>query len=201
MSVHASSALSTDEAGLEIRPDGRSVAQRFIPKGTNLLSPLSRQPDAARPDQARIGRLETPDRAADGPFHVDVLIVGAAKRKVRTRGIAIRQRHVTEDHAARIIFDDSADAEHGPEVAVHVVVDAVRTAGAGIVAAGSRAAERRVRRISGALRASRRGSPQEPVVDHPVGRKVADLKRFVIRRYRNAVRKASSRYAAPETAV
>ena len=63
-------------------------------------------PHAARPDQARIGRLETPDRAADGPFHVDVLVIGPAKRKVCTRGIAIRQWHVTEDHAARIIFDD-----------------------------------------------------------------------------------------------
>ena len=39
------------------------------PGGVNLRSPLRRQPHAARPDQARIGRLETPDRAADGPFH------------------------------------------------------------------------------------------------------------------------------------
>src|SRR6516162_8563382 len=42
----------------------------------------------------------------DGPFHVDVLVIGTAKREVCTRGIAIRQWHVTEDHAARIIFDD-----------------------------------------------------------------------------------------------
>jgi hypothetical protein len=39
---------------------------------------------AAAPDQARIGRLKTPDRTADVPFHVDVLVVGAAKRKVCT---------------------------------------------------------------------------------------------------------------------
>src|ERR1700730_607861 len=165
------------------------------------LITLRRQPHAARPDQARIGRLKTPDRAADGPFHVDVLVIGPAKRKVCTSGIAIRQWHVTEDHAAGILFDDPADAEHGPEIAMHIVMDAVRAAGTGIVATGSRATECRIRRVSGALCASWRRPSQKCVVEHPVGCKVADSKRVVIRRHRNAVRKASGRYDAPENAV
>src|ERR1700730_14473019 len=162
------------------------------------LITLRRQPHAARPDQARIGRLKTPDRAADGPFHVDVLVIGPAERKVCARGIAIRQWHVTEDHAAGIIFDDPANAEHSPEIAMHIVMDAVRAAGTGIVAAGSRATECGVRRVSGALRAGWRRPPQERVVEHPVGCKVADRKRVVIRRHRNPIWKAPRRYDAPE---
>src|SRR5215467_11677669 len=166
-----------------IRSPRRRVKSSAGP-GLLAASGLRRQPHAARPDQARIGRLETPDGSADGPFHVDILVVWTSKRKVRTCDIAIRQRHITEDHAARIIFDDSADAEHGPKVAVHIIVDTVRTAVAGIVAAGSRAAERRVRRIADASLASRRRSPQEPVIHDPVGCKVADRKRVVIWRHR-----------------
>jgi hypothetical protein len=115
-----------------------------MPARVNLCLALRWQPHATRPDQARIGRLKTPDRPANCSFHVNVLVIRATKRKVRTCGIAVRQWYVTEDHAARIIFDNSADAEHGPEVAVHVVVDAIGPPGAGIIAPSSRPAERRV---------------------------------------------------------
>jgi hypothetical protein len=51
---------------------------------------------------------------------------------------------------------------------------------AGIVAAGSRVSECCVQRFSDALLASRRRSPQEPVIHYPVGRRVADRKRVVV---------------------
>src|SRR5581483_7524334 len=98
-----------------------------------------------------VGRLELVDRSADGTFHLDILVVLTAECKVRGRGITIWQRHITDDEAARIVLDDSTDAARRPEIPMHVIVDAVRSTVAGIVAPGRREEECRVRRILGAF--------------------------------------------------
>src|SRR5262245_15347598 len=57
---------------------------------------------AARPDQTRIGRLETPERPADRSFQVDVLVVRATECKVGGHQIAVRYRDEAENEAAWI---------------------------------------------------------------------------------------------------
>jgi len=51
---------------------------------------LRRQAHASRADQAGIGRLETPEGAADGPLQKDIPVVRAAERKVGRRQVAVR---------------------------------------------------------------------------------------------------------------
>src|SRR5262249_20958777 len=75
---------------------------------TFATSGLRWQAHAARTDQARIGRLEAPEGPADRAFEVNVLIVGAAERKVSRQHVAVRNRHKTDDDAARVDFDDAA---------------------------------------------------------------------------------------------
>src|SRR6266851_9827874 len=53
-------------------------------------SRLRRQAHASRADQAGIGRLETPEGAADGPLQKDIPVVRAAERKVGRRQVAVR---------------------------------------------------------------------------------------------------------------
>src|SRR5262249_62005456 len=89
---------------------------------------LGRRAYAARADQARIGRLEAPEGPADRAFEVDVPIVGAAEGKVGRQYIAVRNRHKTDDDAARVDLDDAAEPGHlGPQIAFDVVMDSVRT--------------------------------------------------------------------------
>src|ERR1700726_4999500 len=54
---------------------------------------LRRQTNAARPDQAGIGRLEAPEGSACRPLQVDILIVGAAEREIGCCGVVVRYRH------------------------------------------------------------------------------------------------------------
>src|ERR1700691_160287 len=78
--------------------------RRALPQ-SQYGSVLSRQPRSAWSDKTGVGRLEVVDGSADGAFHVDILVILAAKGEVRGRRIAVRRRHVTDDKAARIVFD------------------------------------------------------------------------------------------------
>ena len=80
----------------------------------NTKSVLSRHPHPAWPNQPRVRRLEFVDGSADGTFHVDILVILAAKGEVRGRQNAIRQRHITDDKASRIVFDNSTDTACRP---------------------------------------------------------------------------------------
>src|SRR5262249_13462054 len=90
---------------------------------TFAASRLRRQADAARADQARIGRLEAPEGPADGAFEVNVPIVGAAEGKVGRQHVAVRNRHKTDDDTARVDLDDAAEPGHlRPQIALDVVM-------------------------------------------------------------------------------
>ena len=77
---------------------------------------LSRQTHSTWSHQPGVGRLEFVDGSADGTFHVDILVILSAEGEVRDRRIAIRQRHITDDKATRIVFDNPADAACCPEI-------------------------------------------------------------------------------------
>src|SRR5580704_7278832 len=96
-----------------------------------LASPsgLRWQPNAARPDQPGIGCLEPPEGPAGRALQVDGLIVGAAERKVGCCGVVVRYRHKTENDATEVDLDNAAKTSQcGPEIALHVVMHAVRPA-------------------------------------------------------------------------
>ncbi len=154
---------------------------------------LCRHSHTTRSDQPGVRRLELVNSPTDGSFHVNILVVLAAKGKVRGRRITIRQRHVPDDKPARVIFYDAADTARRPQIAMHVVVDAVRSAVAWIVAAGRGEEERRVLRVTATLGARRVRSFQERIIQHPVGGVVGHGQRAVIRRSHDAVGKTTRR--------
>src|ERR1700719_1001185 len=116
---------------------------------------LRRQTNAARPDQAGIGRLEAPEGSACRPLQVDILIVGAAEREIGCCGVVVRYRHKTENDSARIDLDNAPKTSQCcPEVAAHVVMHAVGTAIPRHEGSGLYRTEGRMRRIFRALRAA-----------------------------------------------
>jgi hypothetical protein len=70
---------------------------------------------------------------------------------------------------------------------MHVIVDAVRSTVAGIVAPGRCKEECRVRRIVGAVGAGGIRPSQERIIQHPVARMIGNSQRAVIWRNRYAV--------------
>ena len=88
---------SSPSTNLEIGRRTRADASRT--PAASRQSGLRRQPHPVWPNQPGVGRLEFVDRSADGTFHVDILVVLTAERKVRGRGITIWQRHITDDEA------------------------------------------------------------------------------------------------------
>ena len=84
---------------------------------------------------------------------------------------------------------------------MHVVVDAVRSTVAWIVASGGGEEEGRVRWIAGHIGAGRIRPFQERIVEHPVGGVVGDGQGAVIRRNRDAVGKTAGRDDTPEDSV
>src|SRR5689334_19171891 len=120
-----------------------------------MPSLLRWQANAARPNQAGIGRLKAPKGPAGCPLQIDGLIVGAAEREVGCCSVGVRYRHKTENDAARIDLDNAAKTgQCGPEIAAHVVMHAVRAAIPGYEGSGLHRAEGRMRGIFRALRAA-----------------------------------------------
>ena len=84
---------------------------------------------------------------------------------------------------------------------MHVIVDAVRSTVAGIVAPGRGKEECRVRRIVGAVGAGGIRPSQERIVQHPVARIIGNSQRAVIWRNRYAVGKTTGGDDTPENPI
>src|SRR5438270_4313947 len=101
-----------------------------LPQGPERLPALlGREAHAARTDQAGIRRLEFPERAADRPLEVNVLVVGPAKGEVGRCQVAVWDWHKAENDAARVDLQHPAEPSRcGPQIPLHVAMDAVGAA-------------------------------------------------------------------------
>jgi hypothetical protein len=148
---------------------GRSVlrARRSVPAADGLdeandlvwkiwffarVSWLGRQANTTRTDQARIGRLKAPEGPANCALEVNVLIIGAAEREVCRCGVAIRDRHEADDETRWIDLHNAAETRRlRPQIAVDVVMDAIRSGISRQIGAALHRTERQMQRILGAL--------------------------------------------------
>src|ERR1700674_2149537 len=164
-------------------PTTSAIATRSV-RGSRLC----RQAHTSRADQARIGRLETPEGPAGCPLEVYVLIVGAAESEVGRCVIAIWNRHETKNDAARIDFGYAADAEQlRPQIAADVVMDAIGSTVAGDIGACLHACEGKMERILGALGTAHRGPGHKSTVQDAAASRLADGQHRVVRRTGKAV--------------
>src|ERR1700731_4392980 len=109
ISVNIEATDSIDQA--KPRPD-RPLPQG--PRSDCLL--LGREAHAARTDQAGVRRLEFPERAADRPLEVNVLVVGPAKGEVGRCQVAVWDWHKAENDAARVDLQHPAEPSRcGPQ--------------------------------------------------------------------------------------
>ena len=113
-----------------VSTDGQSVQAPAITRS------LRRQSHTAWADQTRIGRLKAPERAAGCPLEVDVLVIRTAERKVGRCRIPIRDRHETQDHTARVDFENTAEARApDPQISMDVIMNAIGPGVAGQIGA------------------------------------------------------------------
>src|SRR5919199_2499565 len=77
------------------------------PARTSLA--LRRQAHSPRTDQPGRGGLEAPESPGARAHHIDVLIVGAAEGEIGGGRVIVGDRHKTENEAARIDLDHTAE--------------------------------------------------------------------------------------------
>src|SRR3984893_4814221 len=123
---------------------------------------LGRETHAARTDQAGVRRLEFPERATDRPLEVNVLVVGPAKGEVGRCQVAVWDWHKAENDAARVDLQHTAEPSRcGPQIPLHVVMDAVGAAVTGKVGPGLDAGECQALRIGEPARHAHRRPSRE----------------------------------------
>src|SRR5262249_53598117 len=154
---------------------------------------LRRQAHPTWADQAGIRRLEPPESSADRSLKIDVLVVGAAERKIGRGEVAVRDRYEANDEATRVDLDNAAEpAGRDPQVSFDIVVDAVGTAVTGHIGTCLDSLKRQMQRVRGGTRDPHRRAGGKGGVPHAPCIAVADRYRAVVRGDGDPIRKQAA---------